>query len=293
MEKVSDAERASARVLVLPSVVSPAAQRAVIAWRHGGMASRVLTLKRDDVCSSCNSPVSTGAQAWWDADARSVKCLACVQGDRGVAGASAEREHERRRRRREARTRAAHPHVGGLLLALRAAPHHEPAFHEGAIGEQAVAQALERRTAEGQTILLHDRRMPRRRGNIDHLAVTPSGVFVIDTKNHKGKVDVTRPVFGAATMLIARRDHTKLLDGLDRQVAAVHSALEAEHGDVKVEGVLCFPNAELPLLRTLTMRGHLLLGPKALARRLNENGPLAGASVQTLAGKLAAAFPPA
>jgi hypothetical protein len=158
----------------------------------------------------------------------------------------------------------------------------------------AVAQSLERRTADAPTILLHDRRMPTGGGNIDHLAIAPTGVFVIDAKNHSGKVEVRNPLFGAPKLVINGRDRTKLIDGLDRQVAAVQTALRASgHADVPVRGALCFTTAELPLLGTLKMRGHVLLYPKALAKRLNAEGPLEPAAIDELARGLAAALRPA
>ncbi|WP_051324884.1 nuclease-related domain-containing protein [Candidatus Solirubrobacter pratensis] len=203
-------------------------------------------------------------------------------------------EYQRRRRAREERTRQAHPRIGGLLLALRGAPQHESAFHRGELGEKAVAASLEQRTGDAPTILLHDRRMPSGRGNIDHLAIAPAGVFVIDAKNISGKVRVTRPILGTPKLLIDGRDRTKLIDGLDRQVAAVRDGLAASgHPDAPVHGVLCFTTAELPLLATLKMRGHLLLYRKALAKRLNAKGLLDAAAVDALARALAAALPPA
>jgi hypothetical protein len=57
--------------------------------------------------------------------------------------------------------------------------------------------------------------------------------------------------------------------------------------------VLCFTTAELPLLGTLTMRGHVLLYRKALAKRLNAEGPLNPATIDHLARVLAAALRPA
>jgi hypothetical protein len=54
--------------------------------------------------------------------------------------------------------------------------------------------------------------------------------------------------------------------------------------------VLCFTTAELPLLGTLKMRGHLLLYRKALAKRLNAQGALAPAVIEDLARDLAAAL---
>jgi hypothetical protein len=214
-------------------------------------------------------------------------------GNRGQAGASVAREFERRRSNREFHTREAHPWIGGLLLALRGTPQHESAFHRGELGETAVAAYLEKHTARGSSILLHDRRMPGGLGNIDHLAIAPTGVFVIDAKNIKGKVRVANPLFGAPKLLIAGRNRTKLIDGLDRQVAAVRDALATSgHSDVPVRGVLCFTTADLPLLGTLKMRGHLLLYRKALGKRLNANGSLQPAAIDALARTLVAGLPP-
>jgi hypothetical protein len=151
---------------------------------------------------------------------------------------------------------------------------------------------LEKRTAAGSVILLHDRRMPGGRGNIDHLAIAPTGVFVIDAKAWHGKVKVSTALFAKPKLLIGRRDCTRLLDGLDRQIAAVRECLLERHADVALRGVLCFTNADLPLLGTPTPNGHLLLYRKALAKRLNVAGPLKPAAIEELARLLARAFPP-
>ena len=128
--------------------------------------------------------------------------------------------------------------IGGLLLALRRAPQHESAFHSGQVGEESVARSLERRTAKGRAIVMHDRRMPHGRGNIDHLAVAPTGVYVIDAKSIGGKVRVTKPVFGDAKLMINGRNRSRLVDGLDRQVAAVRGAL-ADLGRTDVPVLVC------------------------------------------------------
>ena len=272
------------------------------------MPSRLLNLRWPDVCVVCDSALSAGTRAWWDGAARTVTCVTCRETtaepasaetvrpvlDRGQPGASVAREYQRRKRNRETRTRKAHPRIGGLLLALRGTPQHELAFHRGELGEQAVAASLQKRTADSPTIILNDRRMPGGRGNIDHLAIAPTGVFVIDAKNIKGKVRVARPLFGAAKLKVSGWDRTKLIDGLDRQVSAVRDALAAGgHAEVPVQGVLCFTTADLPLLGTLKMRGHLLLHRKALAKRLNASGTLQPPAIKALAQILAVALPAA
>lgn len=265
----------------------------------------MLKLRRPDTCVVCGCALPAGTEAWWDATARAVTCVTCCGTaiaaagvpsepalDRGQPAASVAREYRRRRDNREARTRATHPWIGGLLLTLRSPPNHETAFHRGGVGEQTVAAALERRTAQGPAIVLHDRRMPGGRGNIDHVAVAATGVYVIDAKSHHGKVGVARPLFGAPKLLIAGRDRTKLLDGLERQIAVVRDALAATgHPDVPVRGVLCFTNADLPLLGAPKIRGHLLLGPRGLAKRLNEDGTLSPPTIEALARTLASALP--
>ena len=35
--------------------------------------------------------------------------------------------------------------------------------------------------------LLHDRRIPRTKANIDHIAVTANGVYVVDAKKYRGR----------------------------------------------------------------------------------------------------------
>jgi hypothetical protein len=166
---------------------------------------RQLRLRRPDPCLVCHRPLEAGARAWWDAASGRVVCPDCHGAvgslDPGRAGASAAREYERRKLRRETATREAHPIIGAALPALGRAPQHETAFRRGAEGETAVADSLARRVAR-PAIVLHDRRMPRGAGNIDHLAIAPTGVFVIDAKQRAGKVRVAWPLLEAGLLIL-------------------------------------------------------------------------------------------
>ena len=268
--------------------------------------ARKLEIRRDDACVSCGGGLAAGTAAWWDPEGRTITCMPCWDGadtsprpaqpplQLGDPGASLMREHERRRRNREQRTREAHPRIGGLLLALQGAPQHESAFHQGALGERAVADSLAIRTDSDRIITLHNRRMPAGRGDIDHLAIAPTGVWVIDTKDWKGKVEISAPWFGTPRLLIRGRDSTKLIDGLERQIAAVRAAFDGGgYQEIPVRGALCFTKADLPFLRSQAFRGHLLLYGRALAKQLNADGPLSAASIEQLARHLATLLPPA
>lgn len=255
----------------------------------------LLALQKRFACLDCQPASATPyAAAAVEAGGSHDDDAAAADVDAGRPGASAQREYERRRTKRIEKTHARHPRIGGLLLAVRSAPQHEVAFRSGAEEERKVAESLEARTASSPAMFLHDRRMPRGRGNIDHLAIAASGVYVIDAKNHKaGKVRIENPLFGNARLVIDGRDHTKLIDGLDRQVAAATARLAGAQVDVPVVGVLCFTKADLPLLGTMKMRSHLVLYRKALAKRINAPGPMGETQIRELAAVLARALPPA
>lgn len=208
----------------------------------------------------------------------------------GRAGASARREGERRRAARERRVGERHPRLGGVVLAFGREPASERAWERGAAGEERVAEVLARHLDPGVRVL-HDRRIPGRRANIDHIALAASGVWVIDAKRYHGRVAIARPLVGSSRLKIAGRDRSRLADGLGRQVAAVERALAGVSPRPPVHGVLCFVEAQLPLVRTLRFAGFPLLHPRPLARRIGR--PFPEPTARPLLETLAGAFPPA
>jgi hypothetical protein len=218
--------------------------------------------------------------------------------DLGTAGASGRREYERRRANRESKVREEHPHIGGLLLKVKEQPQHEKAWETGAAGEEALAAFLARRCPD--VLVLNDRRMAEGRANIDHLAVTPSGIYVIDAKRYKGKIEVRKPFIGEEKLVIGGRDKTKLIEGLSKQADAVRAGLAVIEKHVPVSACLCFISPEgqsggsgIPLLRTLSVSGFPLLYPRRLAKRLNQPGALGGDEALVVAEALSTLFPAA
>jgi hypothetical protein len=147
-------------------------------------------------------------------------------------------------------------------------------------------------------VMLHDLRIPGSRANIDHIAVAPSGVLVIDAKRYRGKIRVDTPWRGPQRLRIAGRDRSKLVVGLDKQVSIVKESL-AGIEDLHISGCLCFiapegwlASAELPAFRTLRVQGYPLYSVRRLARELRREGPLSTERLQAIQILLAQSFPP-
>ena len=121
---------------------------------------------------------------------------------------------------------------------------------------------------------------------IDHLVVAPTGVWVIAREHvHCARVTVRGRLSGRTSLRIGSRDRTALVDALDHQVTAVRAALY-DFPDAPVQAALCLPGAEFPLLRTLTVRDHLILRPAQLLDHLEGRGPLRRARSREVAKAL-------
>jgi hypothetical protein len=92
----------------------------------------------------------------------------------------------------------------------------------GAEGEQRTAVRLAPLARRGWTIL-HDRALPRSRANVDHLAISPTGVvLVLDTKRWSARYPVT---VQRGRLHHGHSDVTDRLAGLRHEAAAVAEVL--------------------------------------------------------------------
>ena len=217
--------------------------------------------------------------------------------DSGTAGASARREHERRVAKREDRIRTRHPRLGGLILAVTDEPQSTRAWERGAVGEEKLARRLDELLARGARVL-HDRRIPGTRANIDHIVVGPAGIFVIDAKRYKGRphLRVEGGIFRPRTekLMVGSRDCSKLVPGVARQVDLVTAAIQkSDPNSVPVRGMLCFVDADWPLFGgDFTIAAIEVLWPKKIAERVLVSQALTIDQIANLHAMLAAYFPP-
>lgn len=281
---------------------------------------KVMRLRYAGACEVCGADLEAGARAGYLRATKKVRCLGCLEHqesdtpsagperptpstpqeptDSGRAGSSARREYERRAAKRETRIREAHPRLGGLILALSDEPQSTTAWERGAHGEELLGARLDGLTTRGVR-LLHDRRIPRTRANIDHMAVGPTGVHVIDAKRYKGRPSLRveggllRP--RVEKLLVGSRDCTRLVESMHKQMSLVRAALDAAAlPDVPVQGALCFVEADWPLIGgSFTITDVAVLWPKKLTERLVAPGPMTDDDVVAVYRALAAAFPTA
>ncbi|MFI5427510.1 nuclease-related domain-containing protein [Aeromicrobium sp. UC242_57] len=120
--------------------------------------------------------------------------------------------------------------------------------------------------ASDRVRVLHDRRVPGSRANIDHLAVTRTGIYVIDAKRYAGhpRLKVQGGLLRPRTekLFVGNRDCTKLVDSILKQRTVV---TEAIGGGVPVHGVMCFIEADWPLIGgAFTTRGVSVMWPKKM-----------------------------
>lgn len=271
-----------------------------------------MKLRYAGVCRLCGRELGAGMPAIYERATKTVRCIECSSeqassaGDghtpdaidaaveSGAAGRSARREYERRVSVREERVRAKHPKLGGFLLAMSEEPQSTKAWETGAIGEERLGAILDDLVGPSVAVL-HDRRIPGTRANIDHVVVCPTGILVVDAKRYKGRPH--RRVDGgflrerSEKLMVGTRDATRLVDGVLKQVEHIRVALAPQEPDL-VRGYLCFVNAAWPLFGgSFSTRDVAVLWPKKLASVIAEPGRLSDSDVAAAYSTLAGAFP--
>jgi uncharacterized membrane protein YhaH (DUF805 family) len=149
----------------------------------------------------------------------------------------------------------------GLVRASRL----ESAWRKGASGERRVGRAIDALARRG-VYVLHDLAMPRSRANIDHVAVTTSGVFVVDAKRYRGRLQIRSR---GSQLWVNGRNRTQLLEHARNQANVVERVLaQAGLSRMRVTPVLCFVDTELPLLLPREVNGVIVCHPRSLRKSI-------------------------
>ncbi|OEJ20875.1 nuclease-related domain-containing protein [Streptomyces subrutilus] len=158
-----------------------------------------------------------------------------------------------------------------------AAPQHVTAWRSGAEGERKTARALAPLARQG-AVILHDRAIPGRKANIDHLAVGSWGIALVDTKNWQAKGAKVAVSRDGATLwygAYAQNRTVATVQGEARSAAAVlrrreglpvdiQSIIAVQGASVGRRGILVFDGVvvlEAHRLRKYLRRQRVILSP--------------------------------
>jgi hypothetical protein len=161
--------------------------------------------------------------------------------------------------------------AAGWVLRLRPSPD-ASAWRRGAVGERRTARLLGQLERHGWAVL-HDLAVPRSRANIDHLAIGPGGVFVIDSKHYRGRLQLDpsgrlwhgrhplAPALGAVSFEADQAAKVLADPQVVVPIVAVHGA-QVPWGRVVVDGVPVVPARRLP---SMLREFPAVLGPERVA----------------------------
>jgi hypothetical protein len=283
------------------------------------MTAEQIRLGDAATCSLCGCALQPGCQGWWDSELREATCVDCRSGspdetgfsdrsvhdhDRGhrdhhaplgsAVGASAQKTYEQNHRRREERIEDKWGRMAGIVKFLSNEPQSAKAWANRTVGERRLTNLLTKAVGE-RAVLLHGRKVPGTRGNIDHLAIAASGVWIIDAESYSGQVE-QRDVGGwfrtDQRLYVDNRDQTRLVGGFSRLMNAVLEAV----GDAEtpVHAALCFVDSQWGFFaKPFRQAGVWVTWPKKLSEMIAAPGSLARDDVVRVADCLDSTLPPA
>lgn len=264
---------------------------------------KLIKLKRDGTCTACGAALAVGTEAFWVKQTRVLVCVGCtgveVSAGLGTAGASAGRVADGAARAHAQRLLDAYPVLGEHLVENAPATSLMRRWDRGADGERVVGRALDRAVAAGDLVVLHDRRVPGRGGNIDHIVIGRRRILVVDAKHYRNQ-KIRAPKHGSERVLeINDAPAEELVDGVLAQRRHVETALGSGLAGC-VEAVLAFVGAELGYLGVGRCRDVWFMGPtdvvaRAATKRIIGKWPYSfdGDRRGEIAEELARAFPAA
>jgi hypothetical protein len=264
-------------------------------------------VKFDGPCSRCGTTLHAGEPAFWDRSTHKMSCLVCPEtaiadpapsppsNGSGQAGRSARERYEHLQAKREEHLKDRWgSRLGGLINRFADEPQSIRAWGLGARGEELLGAAL---AQVPDLVVLNDRRVNGTRGNIDHIAIAPAGVFVIDAKYYEGLIDVVNKGGWFRSdwrLTVGGRNKSNLTEKMGWQLKAVNAALIDAGVDPlpPVTSVLCFVEGRWPIFRAPnTFEGVRLESERSVVRLLTAPIVLTRAEIDRIAEILAGALP--
>jgi len=244
-------------------------------------------LRYGGTCESCRATIEKKEVGWHDTTAKKVRCKTCgPPPDETLSSMPAPSSSE------------ADP-VGGSAALREASSRRDPNWTKGAAGEYLMDLSLHKHVNDG-AVILTDRHVPGTKSNIDHIVVAPSGVWIIDTKTWRGKIQYrsTSRLGTDKRLFVGGKDRTSTVEAIFNLVIPVAQVI----GDrsVPIQPALVFIEGDwtdTSAARILASRPYQHLRvwiswPKAIWKKINEPGPLDANDVKRIGAHLDANLRP-
>jgi hypothetical protein len=164
---------------------------------------------------------------------------------------------------------------------------------KGLVGELGVAEYLADLAIEYGLTVLHDLSIPESKANIDHILITPKVIYVIDAKNYKGIVKISRGKDGTTRLRVGGRDQSMLAEKLKKYSEKVEEFLNSEDISVKIVPLLAFYRATFHEDSATSINGvtvNIFGIENELLRYANLKSP--AINMEDVAKRLLSNFPP-
>lgn len=242
-------------------------------------------LRYGGTCESCGTRIGKRVVGWHDPSARKVRCQLCTpyEHDASLRGNGAGEINQ----------------VGGSAALREARSRRDSKWTKGAAGEYLMDLSLHNHLYEG-SVILTDRALPETASNIDHIVVASSGVWILDTKTWRGKIEYksTSMLGTEKRLFVGGKDRTSAVEAIFNLVIPVAQIINDK--SIPIRPALVFMDGEwsdAATARIVTGRPyqHLtvwIAWPKAIWKKINEPGPLAASVIKSIAEQLDAALPP-
>jgi hypothetical protein len=240
-------------------------------------------------CQECEVEIVKWESGWHNPDIQKVRCILCgepVESEEPLATES------------ELDLKISDP-VGGSSSLREARIRNDSTWLKGATGEYLMGVSLEHRLNKSAKVLT-DRRLPGTDANIDHIVIASSGVWIIDSKKWKGKIEYKANSMMSINnrLYVDGEDRTSKVESIYGSVIPVAQLI----GDrsIPIHPALVFIEADwstASLPRCIAGRPYVhddvyIAPPKLLIKLINRTGPLNAESISRIAAKLDAALKP-
>ena len=136
-----------------------------------------------------------------------------------------------------------------------------------------------------RVLFLFHRRIPGQTGDLPVIAVTSSGVHLIEPRSYRGKK--IRAAKDGSTFVIDGVRHTRLADQMQEHAEALQAAIQTgPMPEAQVHTYFCFVNGKLPW-RPLEVNGVRVHSVRGVLKRLRGGGPLDERDIEALHRDLA------